>query len=125
MREMDFNQWMEKAEKAEYRAARLAKCLNVCRKQLERRTKTHFGQSPQKWLDEQRLNKAVELLKNGQRIKEVLNQLGFKQFSHFSRSFKSQHGLSPKHFVLWWKSEKPFTVTVKTRERKWPGIFQN
>ena len=91
---------MESAEKAGYRAARLAKGLSIGRKQLERWTKTRFGQSPQQWLDEQQLGKAIELLKRRETIKEVANKLGFKQFSHFSRKFKSYHGIPPRRFVM-------------------------
>jgi AraC-like DNA-binding protein len=63
MIEQDFEHWVKSAEKAGYQVAYLAKHFGICRKQLERWTKCQFGQSPQEWMDDQRLNKAFELLK--------------------------------------------------------------
>jgi AraC-like DNA-binding protein len=100
MSEQELDKIVKFAEKADYRAVNLAKSLGICRKQLERLTRRHFGQTPQRWLDNQRLDKAVVMLKRNETIKEVAIKLGFKQFSHFSRKFKQYHGLPPKHYVL-------------------------
>jgi AraC-like DNA-binding protein len=106
MIEQDFEHWVKSAEKAGYQVAYLAKHFGICRKQLERWTKCQFGQSPQEWMDDQRLNKAFELLKQDNSLKEVASKTGFKQFSHFSRKFRVYYGVSPKHFVNWLKSEQ-------------------
>jgi AraC-like DNA-binding protein len=108
MREQDLENWIKCAEKADYRVVYFAKNLGICRKQLERWTKLYFGQTPQEWLDVQRLNKAIELLNRNNSLKEVATKLGFKQFSHFSRKFKIYHGLPPKHFVAWLKTEQDY-----------------
>jgi AraC-like DNA-binding protein len=99
MCEQNCQKWIEAAEKSAYRPDRLAKRLHICRKQLERWTKLRFGKTPQAWLDEQRLCKALKLLKRNQPIKNVAQRLGFKQLSHFSRKFKMHHGLAPRQFV--------------------------
>jgi AraC-like DNA-binding protein len=99
MPEQNFQKWVEAAEKAQYRPDRLAKGMNVGRRQLERWTRRCFNKAPQQWLDEQRINMAVRLLKQNESIKGVGYKLGFKQPSHFSRKFKLYQGLPPRDFV--------------------------
>jgi AraC-like DNA-binding protein len=106
MCEQNLQKWIEAAEKSNYRPNRLAKKWGISRKQLERWTKLRFGLTPQEWMDHQRLNKAVALLKRNEPIKDVGQRLGFKQLSHFSRKFKLYHGLSPKSFVIWMRTEQ-------------------
>ena len=79
--------------------------MGVCPRQLGRYTHATFGNSPQEWLDEQRLIMAVAMLRKNIAVKEVALTLGFKQTSHFSREFKLRYGLSPTAFLLWIKRE--------------------
>lgn len=52
--------------------------------------------TPQKWLIHKRLQKAYELIKDeGKKISDVCYDVGFKNRSHFSTSFKKQYGFSP------------------------------
>jgi AraC-like DNA-binding protein len=104
MCEKRLQKWIETAEKTDYRPDLLAQQFNICRKQLERWTKLRFGKTPQEWLDEQRLSKAAALLKQHEPIKDVAQQLGFKQLSHFSRRFKMYYGMAPRGFVAGLKS---------------------
>ena len=51
------------------------------------------SQTPEKWLKEKRLDKAHFLIaEKKQRPSEVYLQVGFENFSHFSRSFKEKFG---------------------------------
>ena len=51
--------------------------------------------SPQKWLIQKRLQKAYELIKEGQKVTDVCFDVGFKNRSHFSMVFKKEYGFSP------------------------------
>lgn len=56
----------------------------------------HLGLSPLDYLNQIRINKAVELLRNtDMRIKEICFQCGFQSPQYFSRVFKQQMGISP------------------------------
>jgi len=87
------------AGKAGFRAARLAAMLNLSRRQLQRLTLKLFGNSPQAWLDQQRMIAAPSALKETRSAKETAFDLGFKQRSHFSLQFKRHYGLWPADFL--------------------------
>lgn len=56
--------------------------------------------TPQKWLIQKRLEKAYELIKNGQtKITDVCDDVGFKNQSHFSIAFKRQFGFAPTNVL--------------------------
>jgi AraC-like DNA-binding protein len=95
----DIAEWRQRARASGYHAARLAMDLAISRTQLGRYTQSVFGRSPQEWLDVQRLNDARERLKTVRCVKAVAFELGFKQISHFTREFKSLHGLTPTAFL--------------------------
>ena len=91
--------WTELAEAARYNAKRLAVECGVSLRQLERFLPRITGQTPQRWLNEVRQRKAIELILSGQSIKEVSYHLGYKQSSHFSRDFKRFHGVAPSEML--------------------------
>ena len=52
--------------------------------------------TPQKWIIRKRLQRAYELIKDeGRKVTDVCYDVGFKNRSHFSISFKKQYGFSP------------------------------
>lgn len=97
----DWQWWHKMAGATGYSAERLARELDISRRQLQRYTQQLFGLSPQEWLNQQRLTTAGVLLKQHRSVKLVAFNLGFKQVSHFSREFKSHYGLCPVSFLLW------------------------
>jgi AraC-like DNA-binding protein len=115
------DQWREMARQCLFSATTLTKRVGVCERQLQRYTKIRFGLSPQKWLDQQRLICAADLIKQGNAIeslKRISYEIGFKQVSHFSRAFKEYHGMSPTLFVALVKkrrlqSEAPSVLVSK------------
>ena len=88
----DEETWLNLAIQAEFRASVLARMIGISRRQLERYFQRHFGDSPQAWMNKQRIIKAAYELEYAESVKEVAYNLGFKQVSHFCREFKDFHG---------------------------------
>lgn len=60
----------------------------------------HFNLSPVDFLNQIRINKAIELLRNTEMsVKEICFMCGFKSPPYFSRAFKQQMGISPKEMT--------------------------
>jgi AraC-like DNA-binding protein len=95
----DVIRWRELAGQSGFNASVLAQLLNISTRQLRRYTLRLFGQSAQRWLDTQRLERAAMLVKQIRIIKVVAHDLQYKQVSHFSREFKIYHGLSPRQYL--------------------------
>jgi AraC-like DNA-binding protein len=111
--------WISLATKAQYRANELARLTRVSQRHLERYFGDCFGKAPQDWLNELRLVKAALLLSNGVHIKEVADQLGFRDVPHFSHRFKRYHGCSPSQFVRIY--DRRMTTRRKQFETWFPG----
>jgi AraC-like DNA-binding protein len=55
-----------------------------------------FNTSPNRWLQQKRLNDAYYLIKEkGHKVSDVYMDVGFKDFSHFSFAFKKAYGVAP------------------------------
>ncbi len=99
IRNLAESDWMELAKQSKFTAELLAQRLKVSRWQLQRYTKRLFCQSPQRWLNDQRLILAAELLKNCSSIKKVALDLGFSDGSQFCHQFRRRYSRSPSEFV--------------------------
>lgn len=67
-----------------------------------------FGVTPGKWLLMRRLNEAYKLIvEKAMHPSEIMLDLGFESFSHFSRSFKSQFNIQPSvlYKTIWEKNK--------------------
>lgn len=52
--------------------------------------------TPQRWIKQKRLEVAHhEIVGNGRKVSEVCMDVGFKNLSHFSRSYKEFYGVAP------------------------------
>lgn len=72
---------------------------------FKRRFAKLYGNSPTKWLLEQRMQKAARLLGQEKlKASEIYDQLGYENLSSFIQSFKHVYGLTPKQYQL---SNKP------------------
>ena len=62
---------------------------------LHRRIKSLTGLSANEYVRKHRLDKAMQLLRDGQNPTEVALQCGFNSPSYFTRCFKAEYGLLP------------------------------
>lgn len=78
----------------------LAGEVGLSRVQLHRRLKAITGCTSSDFIRNIRLNKAVEMLKEGTAsIAAVGYAVGFSSTSHFSSTFKSVYGMSPSEYI--------------------------
>ncbi len=78
----------------------LADRLYMSRPTLYRKIKVLSDLSPNELINLTRLNKASQLLLDGEyKVYEIANLLGFSTASHFSRNFQKQFGTSPKDYT--------------------------
>ncbi|MFC2088158.1 two-component regulator propeller domain-containing protein [Calditrichota bacterium] len=86
---------------ADYTIENFAQDIGISRAQLFRKLKAWTNQTPQEFIRLCRLKKAAELLKEkSYNVTEVGFAVGFKDTSHFIRSFKSQFSKTPKEFLM-------------------------
>lgn len=63
--------------------------------------KTFYNVTPQKWLKDKRLDKALLLLEEKEMsVTELAFEVGYENISYFIKAFKTKVGLSPKQFIL-------------------------
>ena len=68
---------------------------------FKRKFKDVFSESPKKYLDRMKLEKASNLLSNDTlRISDIAYDCGYETISTFNRTFKSYFGKSPSEFRL-------------------------
>lgn len=84
--------WPERARQAKWSASALAKLSGVCVRTLHRYFLKKMGVNTKIWLAEQRLHKALDLLRDGSSIKETSTALGYKEPGSFTRRYKNQMG---------------------------------
>ncbi len=80
--------------------ARLTKDLRYSKSNLNRRMNLITGKSPNTFIKEYRLIKAVKLLYNQVlNISEIAFETGFNSPAYFTKEFKNKFGLSPTNFA--------------------------
>lgn len=79
--------------------AEAARACHVSPEYFSRLFRKHTGTTAERYLKKLRLNQAVRLLQqSGFSVKEIALRVGFKDQFHFSKAFKSAHGVSPSAF---------------------------
>ena len=77
----------------------LAEAVNLSPSRLAHLFKSEVGVSPQRYLNNIRLEKAKECLESGMlSVKEVAAEVGFPNVSCFCRTFKARNGTTPKEY---------------------------
>lgn len=78
----------------------LAESLFMSRSSFYRKIKTLFDMSPNEYLRAFRLNKAAEMLRDGdKRVSEIYMLVGFNSLSYFSTSFKEHFGMTSTEYI--------------------------
>lgn len=78
---------------------------SISERYLRKLFSQNLNLSPLDYLNQIRINKSIELLKNTEKsVKEVCFLCGFQSPQYFSRIFKQQIGLSPREIA---KSQSP------------------
>jgi len=76
----------------------LSKLACMSRTKFFNEFKQNIGCTPQDFLFQTRLKRAAHMLEQGKNITAVCFAIGFKNSSHFSRSFKAFYGMSPSQY---------------------------
>jgi len=80
----------------EFNVTAMSKEFGMSRTSLFSKMKVLYGVSPQAWITDYRLNKAMELLQSREfNVSEVSYKVGFATLTGFSRSFKNKFGFPP------------------------------
>ena len=80
----------------EFNVTAMSKEFAMSRTSLFSKMKALYGVSPQAWITDYRLNKAMELLQTREyNVSEVSYKVGFATLTGFSRSFKNKFGFPP------------------------------
>jgi AraC-like DNA-binding protein len=87
--------WALLAKSSRYSASALAQECGVSPRQLERFFQERMKKSPHQWLRELRMQRAVELLREGSSVKQVAPELCYKDTAHFCRDVKNYFGTTP------------------------------
>ncbi len=85
---------------SDYSVAELSNDVNMSRMNLYRKLQNITGQTPSDFIKTIRLKKAAKmLLENNTTIVEVAYAVGYSSPSYFTRSFKSEFGVTPKQYL--------------------------
>jgi len=99
--EYDFKQNIRKNIFSTIKINELAQLCGMSISTFQRTFKDVFGQTPVKYILEQRMTKAKELLANKhKRISEIAFESGFNSIATFNRSFKNFFNYSPSEYRL-------------------------
>ncbi|NML41034.1 helix-turn-helix transcriptional regulator [Chitinophaga sp. G-6-1-13] len=79
----------------------LAFLCNMSLSSFKRKFARVYGNSPNRWLLEKRMEKAATMLRQDNRkASEIYYELGYENLSSFIQSFKQIYGITPKQYQL-------------------------
>lgn len=79
----------------------LAFLCNMSLSSFKRHFARMYGNSPNRWLLEKRMERAAQLLRqHNRKASEIYFELGYENLSSFIQSFKQVHGITPKQYQL-------------------------
>lgn len=96
-RELSFKKVIEKNLYTNLNIEDVAFLCNMSASTFKRKFISIYQESPGKWFQQKRLNKARELLLNNKATpSEIYMEFGYDSLSNFSTAFKNEFGYSPK-----------------------------
>ncbi|HEA29817.1 MAG TPA: helix-turn-helix domain-containing protein [Leeuwenhoekiella sp.] len=91
-----FRTSVQRYRHANLKIIEIAFLCNMSLSSFKRHFKKEFGTSPGKWLQNNRLKKAREILERGdQKPSEIYHDFGYNNLSNFSLAFKKTFGINP------------------------------
>lgn len=90
----------EQYHDAEFSTASAAKALFISERSFQRRFKSQFERTFTDYLTDVRMEKACEMLLQGEKVSEVAFACGFNDPSYFSQRFKVYFGVPPSKFAM-------------------------
>jgi AraC-like DNA-binding protein len=96
---LSLDQLAERARRCDFEACRLASGLGLTLRTFERRFRAAFGCAPRRWLAEQQMRDAAELLESGFNSKEVAVALGYGHPPSFFREFRRCFRCTPVEYL--------------------------
>ena len=95
---MDFIE--DKWHKSDFDVSFFSKAMGYSKSQLNRKLKSLTGLSPNNFLKEFRLHKAIQLLyKQKGNISEIAFETGFNSAAYFSKCFLNKYGILPSKYI--------------------------
>lgn len=86
---------------SEINVANVAGYTGISERYLRKLFSQHLNLSPLDYLNQIRINKSIELLRNTElSVKEICFSCGFQSPQYFSRIFKQQTGISPRELTM-------------------------
>lgn len=90
----------EQYHDAEFSTASAARALFISERSFQRRFKSQFESTFTDYLTDVRMEKACEMLLQGEKVSEVAFACGFNDPSYFSQRFKVYFGVPPSKFAM-------------------------
>ena len=103
-------------DQANFNIDALSDKLDISRSNLFRKLEKITGESPKKFIQSYRLERAAQLLREDYgNVTEVANSVGFSDQFYFSKCFKKRFRQSPKDYQLYHLNESPSVSLIKKR----------
>lgn len=83
----------------ELSVAEMSQKVNISSYHLIRKFSSENGLTPHKFQMQCRIRKAQELLREGYKVIDVAQMVGFSDQSHLDRVFKKQVGITPEEYI--------------------------
>ena len=97
--EYDFKTVIEKNILSSLSLDEFARLCGMSLATFKRKFAKYYGESPKKYIDSKKIDKAIQLLSNPQnRISDIAYDCGFDTVKSFNRNFKFKLGISPSEY---------------------------
>lgn len=119
---------LENLSNAQFGVSELADAMNMSRSSLLRKIKKDTGLSATQYIRQFRLNKGLEMLKQGSlTVSEIAYEVGFGSTSYFIKCFREQYGHPPGEVgkiesPVTNESEEPPVTVHASKKPMWPII---
>lgn len=83
----------------------IARKLEICKKQLERKLKNNLEVTPKQYIKNYRLSIAEQALRSGARPSTLAVECGFSSHAYFTRCFREEFGVTPSVWQKRYRNE--------------------